>query len=65
MKELKEILQNNYKINKFIYDNISNPLFKIEYVKNNETKNIEIVEISEKLVEDIRKLYNIDNNNYY
>ena len=60
MKELKEILQNNYKINKFIYDNISNPLFKIEYVKNNETKNIEIVETSEKLVEDIRKLYNIN-----
>ncbi len=59
MKELKEILQNKYKINKFLYENISNPLFKIEFVKNNENKNIEIVEISDSMVEDIRKLYNI------
>ncbi len=60
MKELEEILQRNYKINRIIYDNITVPLLKIEYVKNNENKIIEIEEISGKEIEEIKKLYGIN-----
>lgn len=60
MKDIEEIFQKKYKIRNIIYENISVPLFKIEYVKNNENRIIEIEEISDKIVEDIKKLYNIN-----
>ncbi len=60
MKEIEEIIKKKYKIRNIIYENISVPLFKIEYVKNNENKIIEIEEISDIIVEDIKKLYNIN-----
>lgn len=60
MKDIEEIFQKKYKIRNIIYENISVPLYKIEYVKNNENRIIEIEEISDKIVEDIKKLYNIN-----
>ncbi|KKN09840.1 hypothetical protein LCGC14_1042630 [marine sediment metagenome] len=59
MKDIEEILQKKYKIRNIIYENISGPHYKIEYIKNNENRIIEIEEISDKLVEDVKKLYNI------
>lgn len=60
IKELEDILERNYEINRVIYDNNTVPLIKIEYVKKNENKIIEIKEASDKIIEDIKQKYNID-----